>query len=178
METAKKQNLFAPVIVLVAICLVASALLAGTYQLTAPTIADRTEREAKEARMAVLPDAKEFTVYEGDLVPGVLDAYTAEGEDGPAGLVCQTSFNGFNGAVKLMIGLDSNGFISGIKVMEHSETPGVGSNALTDSYLSGFGGLPNADGIDAWSGATFTSKAVRNGVNAAAEQYAAIFGTN
>ena len=176
MENAKKQNLLAPVIVLVAICFVASALLAGAYQLTAPVIADRQAEAANEARSAVLPDVEKFTKYDGELVSGVLDAYTAEGKGGPAGLVCQTSFNGFKGAVKLMIGVDAEGKITGIQVMEHDETPGVGSNALTDDYLGQFARQTGADGIDAYSGATFTSKAVKNGINAAIAQYNAVFG--
>ena len=52
-NTFEKQNLLAPVIVLVAICFVASALLAGAYQLTAPVIAVRQEEEANAAREAV-----------------------------------------------------------------------------------------------------------------------------
>lgn len=176
MENVKKQNLLAPIIVLVAICFVASALLAGAYQLTAPVIAVRQEEEANAAREAVLPGVEKFTLYEGELVQGVQDAYVAEGKDGPAGIVCQTSFNGFKGAVKLMIGLDAEGKVTGIQVMEHEETPGVGSNALTDEYLGQFARQTGADGIDAYSGATFTSKAVKNGVNAAAAQYKAVFG--
>ena len=173
---AKKSNLFAPVIVLVAIGFVASALLAGAYQLTAPKIALRVADEANQARMAVLPAAKEFKLYEGELVKGVLDAYTAEGAEGPAGLVCQTSFNGFKGAVKLTVGIDAEGKVTGIQVMEHEETPGVGTNALTAEYLAQFSGRPTADGIDAYSGATFTSKAVIKGVSAALEQYSAVYG--
>jgi len=177
MEQAKKTSIFAPIIVLVAICFVASALLAGTYQLTAPTIAERSAAEANAARAAVLPEATSFTLYEGELASGVIDAYTAEGAEGAAGMVCQTSFNGFNGAVKLMIGLDAEGKVTGVQVMEHSETPGVGTNALTAEYLARFSGQTSADGVDAYSGASFTSKAVKNGINAAAAQYALIFGS-
>jgi len=175
METVKKQNLLAPVIVLVAICFVASALLAGAYQLTAPVISVRQEEEANAARQAVLAGAEKFTMYEGELAKGVQDAYIAEGKDGPMGIVCQTSFNGFKGAVKLMVGIDAEGKVTGIQVMEHEETPGVGTNALTVDYLGQFARQTGADGIDAFSGATFTSKAVKNGVNAAVAQYTAVF---
>ncbi len=175
MEKTAKTSLLTPIIVLVAICLVASALLAGAYQLTSPIIAVRAEEEASQARMSVLPEGKGFTKFSGQLVKGVENAYTA---DNGAGIVCQTSFNGFKGAVKLMIGVSADGSITGIQVMEHEETPGVGTNALTAEYLAGFTGQVAADGIDAYSGATWTSKAVKNGVNAALDQFALIKGSN
>ena len=166
------MSLFAPVIVLVCICFVASFMLAGVYGLTKPVIDDLTERTNNEARMAVLPTADGFTEATGiELPKGVKDAYVAKNG---AGIVCRTSFNGFGGAVILMIGIDGNGEITGIQKLEASETPGIGSNALTDTYLAQFTGKTNAEAVDFFSGATFTSKAVRNGVNSAVETFKAV----
>ena len=173
METAKKPGLFAPIIVLVSICLVVSALLAGVFQLTSPIIQRRAEETAGAARAVVLPGGKTFTQHEGTLVAGVLDAYT---EDNGAGIVCTTGVSGFNGAVKLMVGVSSEGKVTGIEVMEHTETPGVGTNALTPEYLAKFTGLDSAEGVDVHSGATFTSRAVKGGVDAAIQQLAVIGG--
>ena len=167
MEKTNK-NIIAPVLVLVAICLVASAMLAGVFQVASPIIDTRAAEAATQARSAVLPDGDTFKKWEGELAEGVQDAYTAENG---AGMVCSTAFNGFNGAVELMIGMDAEGKVTGIQVMSQSETPGVGSNALTEEFRSRFTGLTSADGVDAYSGATFTSKAVKNGVNAAAAQF-------
>ena len=166
-----KNNMIAPIVVLVAICLVASAMLAGIFQVASPIIEARSLEAAEAARAAVLPAGEGFTKWEGELADGINNAYVA---DNGAGMVCSTSFNGFNGAVELMIGLDADGKITGTQVMSQSETPGVGSNALTEEYRGRFIGKENADGIDAYSGATFTSRAVRNGINAAAAQYTII----
>ena len=163
-----KNNFIAPIAVLVVICFVASAVLAGVFQITDPMIQQRAAEAASQARTQVLPAGRNFEPFDGELAEGVTDAYVA---GNGAGAVCSTSFNGFGGAVKLMVGMDQDGKITGIQVMEQSETPGVGSNALTDSYLAGFTGLDNADGVDAWSGATWTSKAVKRGVNAALAQF-------
>ena len=172
MAKSSKLSTFAPIIVLVAICLVASFLLAGVYQLTAPVIAEITEKTNSEARLAVLPEGNSFTqITDVDLVNGVNDVYKA---DNGAGIVCSTSFNGFGGAVKLMIGVSADGQVTGVQVLEQSETPGVGSNALTTSYLEQFNGQSDAAAVDFYSGATFTSKAVRNGVSAALAQYSAV----
>ena len=172
MSKSGKMSLIAPVIVLVCICFVASFLLAGVYGLTKPIIDELTDKTNTEARMAVLPAADGFKEVSGvELANGVKDAFVAKNG---AGLVCRTSFNGFGGAVILMVGVDANGQITGVQKLEASETPGIGSNALTDTYLGKFAGNDKAEAVDFISGASFTSKAVRNGVNAALAQYKAV----
>ena len=166
-----KQSFIAPIIVLVVICFVASAVLAGVFKITDPIIQSRAQEAAEQAMIQVLPEGRDFKQFEGALESGVTAAYTTGNE---AGTVCSTSFNGFGGAVKLMVGVNADGKVTGIQVMEQSETPGVGSNALTAEYLAQFKDVDSADGIDAYSGATFTSKAVKRGVNAAIAQAAAI----
>ena len=172
MSKTGKMSLIAPVIVLVCICFVASFMLAGVYGLTKPIIDDLTEKTNTEARLAVLPAADGFKEVTGvELENGVKDAFVA---NNGAGLVCRTSFNGFGGAVILMVGVDANGQITGVQKLEASETPGIGSNALTEAYLGKFAGNDKAEAVDFISGASFTSKAVRNGVNAALAQFKAV----
>ena len=166
-----KQSFIAPIVVLVAICFVASAVLAGVFKITDPIIQTRAQEAANKAMTEVLPEGRDFKEFEGDLESGVTAAYTTGNE---AGTVCSTSFNGFGGAVKLMVGVNAEGKVTGVQVMEQSETPGVGSNALTPEYLAQFKEVDSADGIDAYSGATFTSKAVKRGVNAALAMASAI----
>ena len=167
----KKSSFAAPIIVLVVICFVASAVLAGVFKITDPLIQSRAQEAANQAMTEVLPEGREFTAFSGDLVDGITAAYSTGNN---AGTVSSTSFNGFGGAVKLMVGVDADGKVTGIQVMEQSETPGVGSNALTTEYLAKYTGADSVDGIDAYSGATFTSKAVKKGVEAALKQAEAI----
>ena len=169
----KKSSFAAPIIVLVVICFVASAVLAGVFKITDPLIQSRAQEAANQAMTEVLPEGRDFQAFSGELVDGITAAYST-GND--AGTVSSTSFNGFGGAVKLMVGVDAEGKVTGIQVMEQSETPGVGSNALTTEYLAKYTGADSVDGIDAYSGATFTSKAVKRGVEAALKQAEAIKG--
>ncbi len=166
-----KQSFITPIVVLVVICFVASAVLAGVFKITDPLIQTRAKEAADKAMTEVLPEGRDFKEFEGTLESGITAAYTTGNE---AGTVSSTSFNGFGGAVKLMVGVNAEGKVSGIQVMEQSETPGVGSNALTPEYLAQFKDVDSADGIDAYSGATFTSKAVKRGVNAALAMASAI----
>ena len=88
-------------------------------------------------------------------------------------------FEGFGGAVTVMIGMDANGAITGVKVTEHAETPGLGTKAADPGYLEQYKGVTEAPAghirddanIDAVSGATITSNAVYNSVREALAQY-------
>ena len=171
-----KEN-FIPAIVLVCICLVVSLALAATYNVSNPTIIANQQKSADEARMEVLPDGDSFTEYDGKLVDGVDDCYIA---DNKAGMAVTAEYKGFGGAVKVMIGIDANGEITGVKVTEHSETPGLGTKAADPGYLEQYQGVSEATGwsvltmtpnIDAVTGATITSNAVYGSVDEALAQF-------
>lgn len=84
---------------------------------------------------------------------------------------------GYGGDVIVMTAVDlTAGKVTGVKVTQHKETPGVGTRAMTRSYLRKYKGLPiNADiklkrdggQIDAVSGATHSSEAIADAVNKA-----------
>jgi len=164
----KKNNVLIPIVVLVGICFVVSAGLAGAYQLTAPIIETRAREAADHARTVVLPDGDSFSPYEETLVENVKEVYTA---DNGAGVVCITNAKGFGGPVEIMVGINSNKEVTGIQLMSHGETPGVGTNALTEEYFSKFIGQTSGEGVDVYSGASLTSRAIKAGVDAAITQY-------
>ena len=92
----------------------------------------------------------------------------------------QVAPGGFDGAVTMMVGV-SEGKVTGISVISHTETPGLGAvaaaqNAKGEAFRSQFvgqeGTLSIGDQIDAMTGATITSNAVVTGVNAALDYVA------
>ena len=91
------------------------------------------------------------------------------------GLALRTNMGAFGGPIKLLVGVDTDGKISGIKILEHSETPGLGANAVKPAFYSQFAGKPVTDGfeakkdVDAITAATITSRAVAESVKAAGE---------
>lgn len=164
----KKENYIKPIVVLVGICFVVSALLAGVYSVANPIIEARAAEEADKAKAMVLPEGEGFAPYDGTMVDGVSEAFVAENG---AGIVCSTQPKGFNGTLDIMVGVNSNREITGLQVLSHGETPGVGTNALTEEYLSKFIGLSEGDSVDAYSGASYSSGAVKSAVNMAITQY-------
>jgi len=107
------------------------------------------------------------------------------------GAAIRTSRAGYNGAIKVLTGVGTNGKISAVKILEHSDTPGLGANAASSKYYvdrakgihfyDQFAGkavsdpfVPKSDVI-AITAATITSRAVAASVKAAGEAALAWF---
>ena len=85
-QTPEKQSAFKelvlPVIVLVAICLVCSALLAVLNDITAPIIVENTRAETLASYLSVLPEGTteaDMTKHADLTTPGVEGAVTTAG---------------------------------------------------------------------------------------------------
>ena len=173
----KKENTFhemiRPLLILVAICLVVAALLAVTNSVTAPIIAENKRVAAEQTRRAVLADAESFTEIACDTAAlGITGAFR---EDSGKGYVITAAHKGYGGPVEVTVGLDADGKIIGLSVDVSKETSGVGSKAGADDYITRFIGLGgDSKGVDTISGATYSSAAVKAGVDAALAAFAEI----
>lgn len=152
---------------------VSALVLAVVNSLTADIIAARAEAERQAAMTSVSPEATVFSeLYSEDTtIDGITGAY-----DGTTfvGYCVEVSPNGFGGPISMIVGVDDGGSVTGVAILEHDETPGLGSKAdspeFLDQYLDKSGSITVNDGensIDAITGATITSKAVTEGVNTA-----------
>ena len=168
-----------PAAILFVICVVVSAALAGTNLLTKKPIEDAQTKKAEESRMVALPGAESFEERDGHYA-----GMDSAGQT--AGYVFETESKGYGGTVKVMTGISAQGDITGVIVLSHSETPGLGANAEKESFREQYqqpvanlaGGIqvvkfqaPAEGEIQAMTGATITSTAVTNAVNQAIEQY-------
>ena len=175
--------MIAPTLVLVIICLVITGALALTYQVTKPVIEDINAKNADLARAEVLPSGADggFEAIDAVLLENVVDVYQAT--DG-SGMTFTTIDKGFGGVVTVMTGIDANGAITGVKITGHSETPGLGTKAMTEEHLSQFLGqsaITNSSEsgkgqIDAITGATISSNAIFRAVDTALAEYEQIGG--
>lgn len=172
-NNATWENFLKPVIVLVVICLVASAALAGTNQLTAPIIKAQEEAAANAAYLEVLPEAdgfEEITDFQSSNITKALKATN------DAGWVIQSYGKGFGGDVPVVVAFDNEGTILKVKFMENSETAGFGQKLadandadgqkLAESFVGKSGNLEAGD-VDMISGVTVSSKAALSAVNSA-----------
>ena len=155
-----------------------SAIVALALGFVNGITADRIEAIATEKRntamQAVLP-ADDYPQVEYTGTDSQVDAIYKAGDKG---YVVQCTVGGSQGTITMVTGVDLNGAVTGISVLDHGETPGLGAIAGAagekgDAFRSQFAGLTSAavtkDGgsVEALTGATVTSRAICAGVNAA-----------
>lgn len=152
-----KKDFIIPILVLTVICLVTSAALAATQQVTAPIIAEAEARAAEAARLEVLPGASGFTRLSLEGLPeGVQEVYEA---DGGAGVVVIATGSGYGGEMKVIVGLDADGNIVKTKTLSHAETAGLGSKTAEAPFQAQFEGKDAAlEGVSTIGGSTISSK--------------------
>ena len=157
-------------IVLTAICLVISAALAFTNEITAPIIeAGAVDRE-NNARSEVLPEADEFELVELSGAPETIDSVYKSLND--AGYVFTVTVKGYGGDMQIMCGIDNEGLITCCKTMSHSETAGLGAKTAESEYKDQYIGCDETlSSVQAISGATISSKAYEGAVRDAFTAY-------
>lgn len=168
------QNFFKPIIVLTSICLVVVTLLSFTYQFTLPYIEAAKEKATEEALTEVFPGAEAFTIMETmpqGLNENISAIYNAENN----GYVFTVSTKGYGGKVIVMVGVENAGTVTGVKVTEHTETPGLGSKATLATYLAQYVGMSKST-PELISGATITSTAVKTAVQTALDAFIEVKG--
>lgn len=128
-----KSSLVNMVLSLGIITVVAAAALAGVYTATKEPIAQANAEKQKSAIGQVLPEihfnnnpadeAAEVTV-DGETVT----VFPARQDGELVGMAVEShDANGFSGLITVMYGFDPSGNIRGFAVMQHAETPGLGS---------------------------------------------------
>ena len=158
-------------LILAAITLIAGLLLGAAHQVTLEPIQKQQEKEKQESCQNVFPEAASFEEVT------MSDAKDASGAT--IGLVeIISTTEGYGGGMQFSMGIASDGTTKGISFLSLSETAGLGMRADTDDFKNQFkdknveafsytkSGATADDEIDALSGATLTTNAVTNGVNA------------
>ena len=169
-----------PTISLFLICLVVTAALALTNNVTADKIAENEQESKNQSMKNVCPDAQDFD----ELIKDVL--YEGKNEDGETvGYAISTATQGYGGQVKVMTGI-ADGVIIGVDVFYNDdETPGLGKNTSNESFRDQYKGLTadqdiavskddttgNAQTVDAVTSATISSRAVTKAVSEACAIY-------
>lgn len=178
------SDIFKPVTVLFAICVIIPLALSLTNEITAARI-ENLAAESERETMSELIDADSFEPVSFDGKNGRFDFNIAKDADGKAvGYIFTTSEKGYGGEVSVMTAIDTDGNIKAVSVLDASnETPGLGQNVTKSGFYSQYSGLSGevsvvksgADSenneIDAVTGATISSRAVTAAVNRALQNF-------
>lgn len=185
MKKLNIKEILIPTIALLVICLVATTLLAFTNSVTMEKIALNAVETEKASRMLVLPEGKEYG--EVTTLDSGITYCIGIGEAGEeVGYVFTAGAKGYGGTVAVMVGIGKDGAITGLEILSHAETPGLGANAVKPDFKDRFIGKTGeltvdktsneGQNIQAITAATITSKAVVSAVNAITAAYEEITG--
>lgn len=191
-----KNKIIKDALALTLITLVAGVALGGVYEITKDPIAKQEEQAKAEAYEQVFTDAAAFEEVEMDdtLIQTIRDQLDQEGykaqsieevmrAEDQSGETLGYAFTvvtseGYGGDIQFSMGVQNDGTLNGISILSIGETAGLGMNADTPAFKDQFvgkqveklqytkNGATQDDEINAISGATVTTNAMTNGVNA------------
>jgi len=177
-------------LILLIITSIAAVVLAFSNDTTSVIIAEVEEKANDSARKEVLPQAQNFKPLDEDEFAiifeennKVLEIFRGyDNSENLVGYTFKTATPGYGGNIQVISGISLEGKVTGMKVVSHQETPGLGANATKAEFQGQFTdkqidkeiivvkSKPSDESeIQALTGATITSKAVTNGVNVARE---------
>lgn len=189
-----KNKIVKDTLALTVITLISGLLLGVVNDITAGPIASQQAKEKEEAYKAVFAEAASFEVvtsgedadlesyldengYKAQSIDEVMLAKDDAGNELGYAFTVTTS-EGYGGDIQFAMGIQDDGTLNGISILSIGETAGLGMRANTDAFKNQFKdknvdkfeytktGATADDQIDALSGATITTNAMTNGVNA------------
>ena len=156
-----------------------AAVVAGALSLvnsvTKPVIDKLNAEKTQQAIEAVLPGGFDEMITDYADASGIVSKVYK----GANGYALEVLPGGFDNTITMMVGIDNEGNVLGISIVSHTETAGLGAVAAAntsagEAFRGQFVGTSGSvavtkDGgeLDAITGATITSRAVTEGVNAA-----------
>ncbi|ADE87015.1 electron transport complex subunit RsxG [Rhodobacter capsulatus] len=168
-------------IMLAMFALVTAVLLAVANDSTSAPIAARGAEDLAASLEQVIP----HDLHDNDLAAamrpvsdaeeGTIKVYVATKAGAVTGLAYELSGPGYSGQIRVLLGIAPDGTLLGVRVLSHTETPGLGDKieVAKDDWILGFAGKSLADpepghwkvkrdgGVfDQFSGATITPRAV------------------
>lgn len=184
----EKSAMIKDALILFAITVVSGLLLGAVYDVTKEPIAQQQIKAKKEAYANVFSGDVSFETVKdtagnaiSDTVDGVDIDEVVQALDGGGNLIgyvlTVTDHEGYGGDIQFSMGVTLDGTLNGISLLSIAETPGLGmkagdvlvpqfANKKADVFAYTKQGAASDSEIDAISGATITTNAVVNGVNA------------
>ncbi|SHE67918.1 RnfABCDGE type electron transport complex subunit G [Alkalibacter saccharofermentans] len=175
---------------------IAALLLGATNYVTKDVIAEQIRLENEKARMEVLGDAEEFQQLDEDLISAaaqslgfdnlevIEEVYEGISAGQAVGYTFKSVPRAYGGEITVLTGISIDGTVTGMRIVSHTETPGLGAKATDGSFMAQFenqsatsplqvikSGTPGQNEISAITGATITTEAIAQGVNYSIEMF-------
>ena len=155
-------------LVLFLICSIAAAFLSSIFKIAEPRIIEQRLLEEKKAIEEVLGQEPEIIekIKKEDLI-----FYKAKDSQGNLiAYVFIAKAHGYSSDIRTVVAIDSNAKIIAVKILEHQETPGIGSRIEENEFLNQFKNKDVDEQFDTITGATISSHAVIDSVKKKAQE--------
>ena len=194
-NTSIRQSMIRNSLLLAVFALVTALILAATYNSTADRIAAAERLNAQKALLQIVPLSR----HNNDLLTDISaideshwqalglknggDIHLAK-QDGKtvAIIIPAIAPDGYSGDIKMIVGVNVDGSIAGVRILSHTETPGLGDKidlkksdwitffdgkSLTNPVGSNWAVKKDGGEFDQLTGATITPRAVINQIKRA-----------
>ena len=176
------KSVIKPALSLFIIAALVTAFVSISNTLTTEPKASQIKKTQEKTMRQVLPNASSFNKIDFEAAGCIVNVY--EGiKDKTIGFVIEAAPSGYSGTINMMVGINNEDRkISGVRIMKHSETPGLGANAVKENFYRRFDKKEltplkvvktgaGHDEIDAITSSTITTLAITNAVNEAIDWY-------
>ena len=197
-----KKSIVRDAMRLTVITLVSGLLLGLVYQITLKPRNAAAAKATNDAYKAVFEDAasfKDYADFDADKATALVKkagydnisisaCVEADDKSGKSlGYVITVVTKSYGGNATFSMGVTNDGKMNGYKITDISDTPGLGMKSTEPKFMDQFKGIsigkytvtkgtPGDNEIQAISGATITSRAITNGVDAGFEYFKSIAG--
>jgi Na+-translocating ferredoxin:NAD+ oxidoreductase subunit G len=163
------------------------AALSFVYNKTYESIEKQKSKVQEKAMKELLPNADGFNQIQAELLGSIGAVYRGHGQSNNfvnnnyIGYILKLAPSGYSGEIDFLVGVSTEEQkVTGIRILRHSETPGLGALSVKEDFYGQFSGRnlsplrvtkssPGKDEIQAITSATITSRAITNAVNEAIE---------
>lgn len=160
-----------------------SFIIVGMVSLAFNATKDKIAANEHQALLDSLQSVLDQNSYDNDLANDVMQLqgysiYRARKSGAPvAAILSSTTPHGYNGDISLLIGIDISGKITGMRVLKHKETPGLGDKieikksnwinnfkhkSINDMHSKHWAVKRDGGSFDQFTGATITPRAIVN----------------
>ena len=180
-------------LVLFAFTVVLGLILGVVYGITKPSIDQVNYEKTQAAYKQVFEDAasfEEYSDFDADAAAALMTEKGFSDQIDSVNTALDASGNviASQASITFSVGIQNDGTVNGYSITNIAETPGLGMKAQEEAFYSQFEGknvdsftvvkaAPSSDSeIESISGATITSKAMANGVNACIAYFQNVLG--
>lgn len=184
-------------LLLSAFAVIGTGLVAFTYDQTKETIAAAERTALLQSLHAVVPKSSHNNELINDQISMVSEQFLGSKRPLPifrarkngqavAAIITAIAPDGYNGKIKLLIGVNYDGLIQGVRVIDHRETPGLGDaietrrsdwilmfdgHSITSTPQKQWKVKKDGGNFDQLTGATITPRAIVKAIHKALEFY-------